>query len=67
MDGWSEKYYPGLTEQEHRANNIWFRDMLTMLTDAGMLAVPSLRKTFNKQGEEISPRNEEDEQPARNH
>jgi hypothetical protein len=55
VDGWSEKYYPGLTDQEHKANNIWFRDMLAMLTDTGILAVPSLRKSFNKQGKEICP------------
>ena len=55
MDGWSEKYYPGLTDQEHKANNLWFRDMLKMLTNTGMLAVPNLRKSFNKQGKETCP------------
>ena len=53
MEGWSEKYYPGLTAYEHKANNAWFRRMLDMLTETGTLAVPSINKAFNKQGKEI--------------
>ena len=53
MEGWSEKYYPGLTAYEHNANNDWFRRMLDMLTETGTLAVPSINKAFNKQGKEI--------------
>ena len=62
MESWSEKYYPGfledypagLTPAQHNANNVWFHNMLELLTDTGILMVPTLGKAFNKQGEEIS-------------
>ena len=53
MESWSEKYYPGLTLEQHKVNNDWFRKMLELLTDTGTLGVPNIRKIFNKQGEEI--------------
>ena len=53
MEGWSEKYYPGLTPRQHTANNNWFHNMLELLTDTGTLVVPTLGIAFNKQGEEI--------------
>ena len=54
MNDWSQRYYPGLTANQHQANNDWFRNMLEMLKDTGTLAVPNIQKVFNKQGEEIS-------------
>ena len=54
MGSWSEKYYPGLTPEQHNTNNVWFHNMLELLTDTGILMVPTLGKAFNKQGEEIS-------------
>ena len=50
---WSEKYYEGLSEEQHRINNQWFINMLNYLNDTGTLYVPNLNKSFNKQGEEI--------------
>ena len=58
ISDWSEKYYPGLPPEQHQVNNNWFRNMLAMLTDTGILVVPSLLKSFNKQGEEISNGND---------
>ena len=34
-------------------NDIWFNNMLNMLTEKGQLYVPILNKSFNKLGEEI--------------
>jgi len=51
---WSKKYYEGLTEAQHKANDEWFENMLKFLKDKGVLFVPNLQKTFNKKGEEIS-------------
>ena len=50
---WSEKYYEGLSEEQHTINNQWFKDMLSYLKDTGTLYVPNLNKSFNKQGEEM--------------
>jgi len=50
---WSKKYYKGLTEVQHKANDVWFKNMLKVLKNTGVLAVPNLQKTFNKQGQEI--------------
>ena len=50
---WSKKYYEGLTEVQHKANDEWFKNMLKFLKDKGVLFVPNLQKTFNKKGEEI--------------
>ena len=54
---WSEKYYEGLSEEQHRINNQWFMNMLNYLNDTGTLYVPNLNKSFNKQGEEINENN----------
>ena len=51
---WSEKYYTGLDDAQHKANNSWFRQMLRFLTDDGILYVPNLDKTFDKQGGEVN-------------
>ena len=51
---WSEKYYEGLSPEKHGKNNIWFRETLAMLTDTGIIFVPNLGKTFNKQGRDIN-------------
>ena len=50
---WSRKYYTGLTDLEHQANDRWFKHALSLLTDDGILAVPNLVRAFNKQGEEV--------------
>ena len=53
MKSFSQKYFPNLNEFEHQYNDIWFNNMLNMLTDSGQLYVPILNKTFNKLGEEV--------------
>ena len=50
---WSKKHYKGLTKFQHKANDIWFENMLRILKKDGILAVPNLKKCFNKQGKEI--------------
>jgi hypothetical protein len=50
---WSKKYYADLSDFEHEANDEWFKNMLSMLKDGGILYVPNLAKSFNKQGEEV--------------
>ena len=50
---WSKKYYEGLTEAQHKANDVWFKNMLIVLKNTGVLFVPNLQKSFNKQGKEI--------------
>tara|TARA_R100000951_G_scaffold113971_1_gene117176 strand:+ start:157 stop:318 length:162 start_codon:yes stop_codon:yes gene_type:complete len=49
---WSKKYYTDLTDAQHDVNDAWFKNMLSMLNDTGILYVPNLNKSFNKQGEE---------------
>jgi hypothetical protein len=56
VDSWSKKYYNGLTESQHQANDAWFQRVLDLLTDAGFLMIPNLKKAFNKQGEEVEGR-----------
>jgi len=51
---WSKKYYEGLTEAQHKANDDWFKDTLKILKDTGVLAVPNIQKSFNKKGEETT-------------
>ena len=58
MNNFSETYYPTiqgyrLTPEEHKANNQWFAEMLDKLKDDGILYIPVLRRSFNKQGEEV--------------
>ena len=58
MNNFSETYYPTiqgyrLTPEEHKANNQWFAEMLDKLKDDGILYIPVLHKSFNKQGEEV--------------
>ena len=53
MIQWSQEYYTGLTYTQHVMNNHWFNHMLLLLKDDGVLYVPNLDKSFNKQGEEI--------------
>ena len=54
MQQWSQKYYKDLPEGVfHDINNKWFAMMLSFLKDDGVLYVPDLDKSFNKQGEEI--------------
>ena len=52
-NSWSEIYFPGLPQYQHEANNAWFEKMLALLTPDGVLIVPTLRKRFNKLGEEM--------------
>ena len=51
---WSETYFPDLEAYEHHANNVWFITSLKYLKDDGVLYVPVIDKSFNKQGEEIN-------------
>ena len=51
--GWSERYYPGLPQWKHDANNAWFESMRELIRPGGSIGVPNLRKVFNKDGEEI--------------
>jgi len=53
MIQWSQKYFKGLTHNQHAVNNHWFFQMTNLLSEDGTLFVPTLMKTFNKQGEEI--------------
>ena len=50
-DSWSRKYYPGLPDYQHDANDEWFKRSLELLTPTGTLTVPNLGLVFNKQGE----------------
>jgi len=50
---WSRKYYPGLPEWEHDANDAWFESALNLLKPDGIIGIPNLQRAFNKQGEEI--------------
>jgi len=50
---WSKKYYEGLTEAQHKVNDIWFKNMLRVLKNTGILFVPNLQKSFNRKGEEV--------------
>jgi len=50
---WSETYFGGLLSHQHAINNMWFQQQLSMLSDKGRLYVPTLNKTFNKQGDEL--------------
>ena len=61
---WSQSYFvndisrddivvANLTPEQHETNNEWFKSMLSMLKDDGVLYVPVLDKEFNKKGEEI--------------
>ena len=62
---WSQSYFVNdtsrddivvadLTPEQHETNNKWFKSMLTMLKDDGILYVPILDKEFNKLGEEVT-------------
>ena len=54
MMQWSQQHFQGLTEFQHGINNTWFETMFELaLKDDGILYVPVLDKSFNKQGEEI--------------
>ena len=51
---WSKKYYTGLTNTQHNINDDWFKNVLRVLKDSGILHVPNLNKSFNKKGEEVN-------------
>ena len=51
---WSRKYYTRLTNTQHDINDDWFKNMLKYLKDKGILYVPNIKKSFNKQGEEVN-------------
>ena len=54
MQQWSQKYYKDLPEGVfHDINNKWFNMMIKFIAEDGVLYVPDLDKSFNKQGEEI--------------
>ena len=50
LSNWSQTYFTNLTLDQHISNNTWFRSMLSMLTDDGILYVPVLDKEFDKFG-----------------
>ena len=50
---WSKKYYKGLTNTQHNINDDWFKNMLRVLKESGILYVPNLDKSFNKKGREV--------------
>ena len=50
---WSKKYYEGLTEAQHKANDEWLESKRKLLNYTGVLIVPNLQKSFNRHGEEI--------------
>ena len=56
---WSQSYMKEyrLTFEEHHLNNEWFNNMLSKLTDDGILFVPLINKEFNKLGEEVNTYN----------
>ena len=54
LSNWSQTYFTNLTLDEHIANNNWFRSMLYMLKEDGVLYVPILNKSLNKLGEETN-------------
>ena len=54
LSNWSQTYFTNLTLDERIANNNWFRSMLYMLKEDGVLYVPILNKSFNKLGEETN-------------
>lgn len=54
IQNWSERYFQTLTPEQHSINNRWFKDMLSLLKDDGVLGVPMLNKCFDKQGREVT-------------
>jgi hypothetical protein len=53
-NNWSEQHFHSLTPEQHAVNNKWFKDMLFLLKDDGVLGVPMLNKCFDKQGKEVT-------------
>ena len=53
MKQWSQQHFTGLTHNQHAVNNHWFFQMTNLLSEDGRLFVPTLNKTFNKNGEEV--------------
>ena len=62
---WSQTYFvndtsrddivtANLTPEQHEINNKWFKSMLSMLKDDGVLYVPVLNKSFTKLGRLIN-------------
>ena len=52
---WSQKYYgESIPDVFHDINNKWFGMMTSFLKEDGVLYVPDLGKSFNKQGEEVN-------------
>ena len=61
---WSRRYYPGLPDYQHEANDAWFQQMLALLKPDGTLMVPNLGIGFNKQGEQVFPPLDDSETPS---
>ena len=53
QSSWSRKYYKGLEDWKHNANDAWFKKALVLLSGKGVLFVPNLQNGFNKKGEEV--------------
>ena len=54
INNWSEKHFHSLSPEQHAVNNRWFKDMLSLLKDDGILGVPMLNKCFDKKGKEVT-------------
>ena len=54
IQNWSEKHFHSLTPEQHAVNNRWFKDMLFLLKDDGILGVLMLNKCFDKKGKEVT-------------
>ena len=52
-ESWSKQYYEGLPDWQHSINDAWFQRMIELLSDTGVLMVPSIQRSFNKRGEEV--------------
>ena len=51
---WSKKYYTGLTNTQHNINDDWFKNMLRVLNESGILHVPNLNKSFNNKPKSLA-------------
>ena len=43
---WSKKYYKGLTNSQHKINDNWFKNVLQVLKESGILSCTKFRKIF---------------------
>ena len=53
-NNWSDPPFITFADEQHAVNNRWFKDMLELLKDDGILGFPMLNKCFDKQGKEVT-------------